>query len=63
MCRPVFGRMVMAHFNNELIAHVNTGIDPGTAAERGQLFICTRKSAASRSFVFTEQLQHEWDRR
>jgi len=32
-------------------------------AERGQLFICTRKWAASRSFVFTEQLQHEWDGR
>jgi hypothetical protein len=63
MYRPVLGRIVMAHFNNELIAYVNTGIDPGMAAERGQLFICTRKRAASRSFVFTEQLQHEWDRR
>jgi hypothetical protein len=31
--------------------------------ERGQLFICTHKWAGSRSFVFTEQLQHEWDRR
>ena len=29
-------------------------------AERGQLFICTNKWAESRSFVFTEQLQHEW---
>src|SRR5207247_3832148 len=36
---------------------------PGMAAERAQLFICTRKWAASRSFVFTEQLQHEWDGR
>jgi hypothetical protein len=53
----------MAHFNNALIAYVNTGIDPGMAAERAQLFICTRKWAASRSFVFTEQLQHEWDGR
>ena len=63
MYRPVLGRIFMAHFNNELIAYVNTGIDPGMAAERGQLFIFTRKWVASRSFVFTEQLQHEWDRR
>ena len=31
--------------------------------KRGQLFIRTHKRAASRSFVYTEQLQHEWDRR
>jgi hypothetical protein len=53
----------MAHFNNKLIAYVNTGIDPGMTAEPGQLFICTRKWAASRSFIFTAQLQHERDRR
>jgi hypothetical protein len=29
MYRPVLERIVMAHFNNELIAYVNTGIDPG----------------------------------
>src|SRR5882762_7878698 len=31
--------------------------------KRSQLFIRTHKWAASRSFVFSEQLQHEWDRR
>jgi hypothetical protein len=32
MYRPVLGRMVIVHFNNKLIAYVNTGIDPGTAS-------------------------------
>ena len=32
-------------------------------AERGQLFIYAHKWTGSRSFVVTEQLQHEWDGR
>jgi len=32
MYRPVLGRMVIVHFNNTLIAYVNTGIDPGMAS-------------------------------
>ena len=33
MYRHVLERMVMAHFNNKLIAYVNTGIDPGMAGQ------------------------------
>jgi hypothetical protein len=28
MYRPILGRIVIVHFNNKLIAYVNTGIDP-----------------------------------
>jgi hypothetical protein len=33
MYRPVPGSMVIVHFNNKLIAYVNTGIDPGRASQ------------------------------
>ena len=33
MYRHVLERMVMAHFNNKLIAYVNTGIDPSMAGQ------------------------------
>ena len=38
MYRPVLGRIVMAHFNNELIVYVNTGIDPGMASRTRSAF-------------------------
>jgi hypothetical protein len=38
MYRAVLERIVMAHFNNELIAYVNTGIDPGMASRTRSAF-------------------------
>jgi len=38
MYRPVLWRMIMAHFNNKLIARVNTGINPGMARRRRSAF-------------------------
>jgi hypothetical protein len=38
MYRPVLGRIVMAHFNNELIVYVNIGIDPGMASRTRSAF-------------------------
>jgi hypothetical protein len=38
MYRPVLERIVMAHFNNELIAYVNTGIEPGMASRTRSAF-------------------------
>src|SRR4029077_15527120 len=42
MYRPVLGRMVIVHFNNKLVAYVNTGIGPGMAstAVYGDFYFC-----------------------
>jgi hypothetical protein len=52
MHRPVLERIVMAHFNNELIAYVNTGIDPGTASRtRSATQLTTQSFAAGHTML------------
>jgi len=46
MYRTVLGRMVIVHFNNKLIAYVNTGIDPGITSQTQSATQLTTQSFA-----------------
>ena len=43
MYRPVRGRMVIAHFNNKLIAYVNAGIRPPSCIVRSNRYCSFRE--------------------